>query len=270
MKALGEVKGLGYKIVPIDVNYAEKAWTIVGKKTLMPSFLSCKGIGSAAVDEIIEKRPYKTTDDLLWNEDGTWKHSKFNKRAIESLIKIRAFDSMEIVGINKQFTSYRQMHELIIGGYNDLRKSTKKDPYRGMNTLKENLLESPDILEWPCEDLMSFEKELLGTINVEGLIPEVLMDKLAENKIAALDDYHDRNLYWFMITKAIPKLTKNKKPYLLLDGVAASGKNHRIFCWGTPANCELAPFTFCVAEVDQNDFGMSTKWHKIKTFNISK
>ena len=34
--------------------------------------------------------------------------------------------------------------------------------------------------------------------------------------------------------------------------------------------CGLTPFTFCVAEVDKNDFGMSTKWYKIKTFNFSK
>ena len=29
-----EVKGLGYKVVPVDINHAKKTWTCVGKKML--------------------------------------------------------------------------------------------------------------------------------------------------------------------------------------------------------------------------------------------
>ena len=44
-KAFSEVKALGYKIVPLDINYADKNWTILEGKKFMPSFYSCKGIG---------------------------------------------------------------------------------------------------------------------------------------------------------------------------------------------------------------------------------
>jgi DNA polymerase III alpha subunit len=269
-KALGEVKSLGYKIVPVDINHAKKSWTVVRDHVLMPSFLSCKGLGNAAIDEIIENRPYYNVRDLLWNEDGSWKHSKLNKRSIESLIKIRAFDSMGIVGEGCTFSSYRHMHEILLENYNDLRKRTKKDPERGINNFKQALCESAETPEWTPQQIMAFEKELLGTVNVQTLIPESLMQKLEEKEIASLDDYQNEDLYWFMISEAIPKLTKNKKPYLLLNAIASTGKNHRIFCWGTPASANLEPFTFCVGEVNRNDFGMSTKWHRIKTFNISK
>ena len=48
---MSEVKGLGYKITKIDINSADKYWACIGDKTLMPSFLSCKGVGAAAIDE---------------------------------------------------------------------------------------------------------------------------------------------------------------------------------------------------------------------------
>ena len=109
-RAFAEVKQMGYKIVPIDINHAEKTWTILPGKKFMPSFLSCKGIGDAAIDEIIENRPFTNVNSMLWKDDNKWRFSKFNKRALEALISIRAFDSMDLVGNGKQFENYRQAH----------------------------------------------------------------------------------------------------------------------------------------------------------------
>ena len=148
-----------------------------------------------------------------------------------------------------------------------LKGHTKKDPFRGKNKLKELLLEDPDTSEWSHQEIMGFEQNLLGTINLEALIPQKLLNKLLEKNILSLDDWSHRDLYWFMIIDAIPKLTKNKRSYLLLSGTGSNGKMNRIFCWGVPKDCNLNPYTFCVAEIDKNDFGMSTNWNKIKTFN---
>ena len=267
-KAVSEVKGLGFKIVPIDINYAEKTWTSVGDKKLMPSFLSCKGIGSAAVDEILANRPYSSIENLLWDEDGTWKHSKFNKRALESLVKIRGLKSVDLVGEGKTFNSYRQMLEIMESGYGDFRKRTKKEPKRGLNNFYTSLGEAVDIPEWSQKELMEFESNLLGSVNVEALLSESLMKKLERKNIQPLDDWADKDYYWFMVTAAVPKLTKNKKPYFLLSGISSTGKTSKIFCWGTPKDAEIKPYSFCVAEIDKNDFGCSTKWHRLKIVEI--
>ena len=267
-KAVSEVKGLGYKIVPIDINYAEKTWTSVGDKKLMPSFLSCKGIGSAAVDEILQNRPYTSIEHLLWNEDNTWKHSKFNKRALESLIKIRGLKSIGLVGEEKTFSSYRQMLEVMEGGYGDFRKRTKKDPKRGLNNFYQALGESIEVPEWNQKQLMEFESNLLGSVNVEALLSDNLMKKLNDKNIKSLDDWEEKDYYWFMVTSALPKLTKNKKPYFLLSGISSTGKTSKIFCWGTPKDAQIHPYSFCVAEIDKNDFGCSTKWHRLKIIEL--
>jgi DNA polymerase-3 subunit alpha len=267
-KALGEVKGLGYKIAPIDINHAGKRWSLVEDKTLMPSFVSCKGLGAAAVDEILQNRPYSKIEDLLWNEDGSWKHSKFNKRALDALIKIRAFSSMDLVGSDGEFSSYKHMHNVVMENYDQLRRRLKKDPFMGMNAYREFLLESTEVEEWHRKEIMDYENDLLGSINVEALVPQQIMEKLKNKGVKPLDDHDGLDLYWFMVSSVLPKLTKNKKPYFLINSISASGKIHRMFCWGVPAGATLDPYTFCVAEIDKNDFGMSTKWHRIKTFDF--
>ena len=266
-KAVSEVKGLGFKIVPIDINYAEKTWTSVGDKKLMPSFLSCKGIGSAAVDEILANRPYTSIENLLWDDSGTWKHSRFNKRALESLIKIRGFKSVGLVGAEKTFSSYKQMLD-IMAGHGEFKKRTKKEPRKGITNFYNALGEAVDMPEWSQKELMEFESNLLGSVNVEALLSEELMEKLSRKNIRSIDDWEERDYYWFMVTAAIPKLTKNKKPYFLLTGMASTGKMSKIFCWGTPKDAEIQPYSFCVAEIDKNDFGCSTKWHRIKIVEL--
>jgi DNA polymerase III subunit alpha len=267
-KAVSEVKGLGYKIMPIDINYAEQTWTTVGDKKLMPSFLSCKGIGLAAVDEILQNRPYSSIENLLWNEEGTWKHSRFNKKALESLIKIRGLESIGIIGENKTFSSYRQMMEVMESGYGDFRKSTKRNPKVGMTNFYQVLSECDNLSEWSQKELMDFESKLLGSVNVEALLPKKLMQKLNEKNISSIDEWSQKDYYWFMVTSAAKKLTKNKKPYFLLSGIASTGKTSKIFCWGTPEDAKIEPYSFCVAEIDKNDFGCSTKWHRVKIIEI--
>jgi DNA polymerase III subunit alpha len=267
-KAVSEVKGLGYKIMPIDVNYAEKTWTTVGDKKLMPSFLSCKGIGGAAVDEILQNRPYDSIENLLWNEDGSWKHSRFNKKALESLIKIRGLNSVNVVGENKTFSSYKQMLNVMESGYGDFKKSTKRNPKVGMTNFYQVLSETDREQEWSQKDLMDFESKLLGSVNVEALLSEKLMEKLKQKNIKSIDDWSQKDYYWFMVTAANRKLTKNKKPYFLLNGIASTGKTSKIFCWGISENAEIKPYSFCVAEIDKNDFGCSTKWHRVKIVEI--
>ena len=230
-KAFSEIKKLGYKVSPIDINYALKSWTILEGRKFMPSFLSCKGVGEAAVDEIIANRPYESLDDLLWDEAGKWKHSKFNKRALENLIKIKAFDSMDVVGHSGPFESYRHMHEILIGNNANIKKWTKKDPDRGRSAYRESLLESGTCAEWTRKELAQHSIDLLGSFNANSLMSQELQDRLDEKGVRPIDDHTGLDLYWFVVMDVKAKLTKNKRPYLLITA-AGLGGNVRMFCWG--------------------------------------
>ncbi len=267
-QALSEVKKLGYRVVPPDINLAERSWTLVGDKDLMPSFYTLKGVGKAAVNEIMQNRPYRDLKHFFWNEDGTWKHSKFNKGAFETIIKMRALGTLDAVGPGKMFASYRELYDVLTSGYNDLRKVLKKEPKYGEKWFDKKLLELDNGPEWPLSTLLSFEQEITGGFNVEHALPTRITSWLKEKEISALDDYEGRDLYWFLVVNSTVKKSKNGKPYLLLECVSSSGSITKIFCWDAKAEDKPEPYSLAVAEVDGSSSWMSTKMRNMKLFKL--
>jgi DNA polymerase-3 subunit alpha len=269
-KAFAEVKALGYRVMPLDINYATKNWTILEGKKFMPSLLSCKGIGAAAVDELVTNRPYESVDDLLWTPEGKWRHSKFNKRAMEALINIRAFESMSLVGEGNIFESYKHMHEVIINRQNDIKRWTKKDPDRGHNNFNEALLDTMGIGKWSRREMVENSVKHFGSFNASTLINEEVQERMNQKGVRCIDevDEYGHDLYWFLVSDVKQKLTKNKKPYLLVTATGLDGKNFRMFCWGWDGETELPLYSLCIAEIKKNDFGYQTSMRKVKLLRI--
>ena len=265
-KALSEVKSLGYTVSRVDINKSDRMWVCSDGKTLVPSFSSCKGIGDAAVQEILHNRPYNNVLDLLWNEDGSWKHSKLNKRAMSVLIQLRAFESVEW---RNHFESYKQFHDVIIENWSDLRKHTKRDPFKGQNNLKEAIL-SCDSDEWTMEELAGNSFSLLGTVNVELLVPEELLSNLDDRGVRSIDEWDREDIYWGLCVNSIPKKTKKGKYYLLLEVLGTSGKKHRMFCWNAPDGSKIKPYSVVAVQLKNGDFGFSTNWRKVIELSLNK
>ncbi len=263
-KAFSEVKALGYKIVNIDINYATKSWTILEGKRFMPSFLSCKGVGESAVEEIMENRPYKSVEDMLWNEDGSWKHSKFNKRALEALIAIKAFDSLDCIGYDKTFNGYKQMNEVLINRNTDIKKFSKKNHLIGMEAFKSSLVETADMDEWTRSEMVDNSIKYLGSFNASVLMPDDILQKLESKNVKSVDDLSDSDIYWFIVSDAKPKKTKTGKPYLLLTVTGLGGQNHRIFCWGWDGSTEIPKYSVCISEITVDGYGNKTFMKKVK------
>ena len=266
-KALSEVKALGYSVSRVDINKSDRTWVCSDRRELVPSFSSCKGIGDAAVQEILQERPYKDVTELLWNEDGTWKHSKLNKRAMSVLIQLRAFESVDW---RRHFSSYKHFHEVVINNWNDLRKSTKRDPFKGQNTLKEKLAEDDGLAEWTMEELAGNSFSLLGTVNVEMMVPEDLLSSLESRGVRGVDDWDKEDIYWMLCVGSIPKKTKHGKHYLLIEVLGTSGKKQRIFCWNAPEGSTIKNYSVIAAQLNNGDFGFSTNWRKVIELNLEK
>jgi DNA polymerase III alpha subunit len=264
-KAANEIKGLGYSIVPIDVNQATSSWTILPGKKFMPSFLSCKGVGEIAVNELISKRPFNNIESFLWDDNGEWRWSKFNKRAMESLVKIRAFESMDCVGPGRLFPSYQAMLDVVVSNWDDLKKKLKTDPNRGPRRLKEMALESVGTPEWSSQQLVQNSLELLGSFDPSIIVSQDTTRKLAEKGVGSIDALAESgaDLYWFIVENTTPKKTKGGKEYLLINAMGESGTTKKMYCWNWPGT-ELARYSFCVAELEPSDFGCSTRWRALK------
>ena len=263
-KAFGEIKRLGYDIVPIDINHADTGWTVLPGKKFMPSLLSCKGVGDTAAEEIIASRPYTSIENMLWNEDGTWRPSKFNKKSLETLIKVHAFDSLECVGEGRVFNSYKHMHEVLIESSDAIKKSPKKDPHQGRKTMFEIARALSPMEEWTRREQADNRIEAFGSLDVADLLEPAQLQRLEDLKVKSIDEWDGKGHYWFCIQGAKPKTTKNKKQYLQLEATGPVGKIYRMNAWGWDGVKQFPPFTVVLAEVDRNDFGFSTTMWRCK------
>lgn len=301
-KAFSEVKALGYQIVPIDINQAALGWTVLPGKKLMPSMTSCKGVGDSAVEEIMENRPYETIEDLLWDDEFNWKHSKFNKKALEALIKIGAFGSMNIVGEGKLFSSYKHMHDVIVGSHVEtvtkkrkgevstfeaeidhnalIKRHPKSDPTEGLKNFFELVRTYAGQPDWSSIEKAQNMVEVFGTLDVTAMIDPRLLDALDGKGVVPVEDVElgEIKVCWFVVTPTSPKKgakpvtgvkrkTKNGKEYVQIFATGPTGKPNRISVWG----CKelLQPFTLYCAEVERNEFGMSTAVFKMRKLGLA-
>lgn len=262
-KAIYEVKSFGYDFVKIDINEATHSWTSIQEtKKLMPSFLSCKGVGKAAVDEILDRRPYRSIYELLWKEDGKWRHTKFNKTVFSVLVKIEAFDSLDCVGEGKLFKNYAHMHRVIIENWNFLKKKLKKDTFDTQCQKLEDLIISTDDKDWTPLEKIEVKKELLGQIDIDLIIPKKKQDKLYKHGYYSIDAFPDGEknvLSWFIIDNKTIKTTRGGSKYLVLNVVGISGKTEIIKVWNWDEKVEIRKYSAYRAWVKKDAYGFSTK-----------
>lgn len=264
-KAISEVREMGWSIGTVDVNLSTDKWVADEQnKMLIPSFSSVKGVGATAIEEILQMRPYKTIEDLLWDESGEWKHSKFNKRALDALIKVKAFGSMNVVGPGKTFSSWKQMHHILIECNDQIKKRTKKEPNKGKNKFNELLLETEHIGEWSRKETAEFQGELFGSVDVGSIVTPQLSEKFKEKDIRPLNEWTQADVYWAIVTDVQKKTTKNGKQYLLIQLMNADGGKEKIFMWEWDGKLMPEPYQVIIAEIDKNNYGCSTKQRKAK------
>jgi DNA polymerase-3 subunit alpha len=260
---ISEIKQLGYKTSTPDINHSTNEWTWSEKlHAFVPPLSSLKGVGESAVEEIIANRPYKSIEDMLWTPDGVWRHSKFNKKAIDALLKMEAFESLRdpetcIWG------NYRQLHFAIVENMDTIKKSTKKDPLSGQKKFFELLESSREMPDWTRIEKIENKISCSGTMDISMCVEYDILQRLQNKGIRSLDEIDGTDIYWFVVKNSIPKTTKNGKAYLLLEALSPSGKVSKIFCWKWDGERQIAPYTLCLAEVSKSDFGMSTTFWKL-------
>lgn len=296
-KAFGEVKALGYTIVPIDINEAGLGWTALPGKRLMPSMTSCRGIGTAAVEEIIANRPYNSIEELLWDDDFNWRHSKFNKKALDALIKIGAFRSLDIIGEDKVFKNYHHMWKVIAGSHVEtvthkhrgvevtedvevehatlIKRRSRDNPHEGLKNFYDLVAKYSDTPEWTALETADNMIDVFGAVDVLSLIDAKILAALEHKGVTSIEDVEqgEQKIVWFMTVPQSAKKngppvvgvkcqTKNKRDYVRLFASGPSGKGIRLSVWGMAELPE--PFVLFCCEVKRDDYGHSTSCYKLK------
>ena len=278
-KVLAEIKEMGHNVAKVDVNYSDFEWTYAeAAEAFVPPMAAVKGIGKQAMQEIIDRRPFQTLDDLFYDEDGQWKLSKANKTSLSALCKIGAMDSLDDMH-DGSVLNYRQLllaltdgknyHLLKRGRYGMTPSAIKKAVKLGQELtpfLGAELQRFVDTDDWSRAEQVAMSYELTSAASYELLFPSALMARLKEKNIARLHDIPTgaEGIGWLCIETIQRKKTKNGKPFVRCRVIDDKSRIGWLRIWG-PERVALEPYTMWLAVAKNDaDWGFSTSTFKMK------
>lgn len=271
--AIGEAKSVGYLIGKPDINYSESGYAVRRDgedKILTPSFASLKYCGASVVYEITKNRPYKTLESLLLDPwSGQWRHSKFNKRAMETLCKLEALDSMELVGEGKKFKNYKQLHHVLVDNVDKIKRESakKKATKESVQELIDSLVvEAQSIKDWTQKEKIANFRELAGNVGIELIITPDLQKYLKNHNIKSIDKIeNDFDSYWGIVSTCKVAKTKTGKSYLKVQMRGELDSNTACFIWNYREGKDkpLPENTLVIGTFKRSDFGLAAQMGKL-------
>jgi TPP-dependent 2-oxoacid decarboxylase len=110
---------------------------------------------------------------------------------------------------------------------------------------------------WTREEKMNNVIQIVGSSDVSLLVPDKVMEKLIEKSVPSIDDIDEEesDVAWFCVQNVTKKVSKNKKPYLLIDAIGPVGKAHKIYVWSMP---DVKKMSIMMAPLEKSAFGYST------------
>jgi DNA polymerase-3 subunit alpha len=208
---LRDIKNYGFQILPPDINESNFYFTIVNDTTIRFGLGSVKNVGKPLIEFIEEERknngPFLNLLDFLKRV----KHKDLNKKSLESLIKVGAFDRFYprdvlinnldyLLDYSQKAKNFNEQKSLFSSNGNDLYLKPGK------------AIDKSEILKW--------EKELLG-IYLSGH-PFSKFSKRINGKIKAISEVlkMDNGLKVSLagvLNEMKRSLTKNKEPFAYLE-----------------------------------------------------
>jgi len=155
VKYINEVKRMGLKVLPPSVHKSGDDFTPV-KGGILFGLGAIKGVGSKAIESIIQNRPFVDLEDFILKVDT----SKVNKRVLEALIKSGAMDGL---GYTRQ-AMLTQIEELLEfkKRVEDGEKSKTNSLFAEFDDFVDEKLHLKNLAEFDEKTLLDYEYEALG------------------------------------------------------------------------------------------------------------
>lgn len=244
-QAINIVKKMGYEVRPIDINLSTTKWSIEeDNKSLRQPFNSIKGLGEAAIKQIMDNRPFNTAEELLFNEGISY--SKLNKKVIDVLCRCGALDNL----IDERFTGDKHFW----GAVACERPKNKKKFLNNIEAFAEQG-------SFSDEEKIRHISDLTGVFPFDIVVNKDVQRKLQEYCVPPLGEWdEDLGVAWFIPREIVRKKTKNGKDYWVVRALDPTSTITSIKCWGIKKDEELHINRPYMAKLDYDDqWGFSTR-----------
>jgi DNA polymerase-3 subunit alpha len=160
---INEANKMKIEILSPDVNESYAQFTMLSEKSIRFGLSAVKNVGQGAIDSIIQARNKYGRFNSLYEFSEYTDSRRVNRKVIESLIKCGAFDGLGL---------FRSQLVAILDKAIEQAQGFQKDRLNGQisffdkanatHTFKKNFQGIPDITEWPENQLLAYEKQMLG------------------------------------------------------------------------------------------------------------
>ena len=213
---------MGIQILPPDINCGEGAFSVDGN-SIRYGLSAIKSVGKPVIRAIVEERKaggiFQNMKDFVTRMTGR----EVNKRAIENFIKAGAFDCLEGNRHQKMMVYPRIVDSVVQEGKNAMAGQMTLFDIVGEEDKKAFEINLPDVPEYDKEELLAFEKEVLGvyisghplenyTAMMEKNITAITSDFQPDDEIGAARVRDGQSVVvGGIITEKTVKYTKNNK-----------------------------------------------------------
>lgn len=215
-KAINIAKSWGYNIKPLNINTSGRKWTPIGEDTLVAPLTTIKGLGDAAIDEIIEKRPFTSVEHLLF--DGGVVARKLNKKSLDALTRASAMNDL----IDDRFFGDKHFWSAVVV---DKPKNKKKLLENIETYKKEGSFSTAEIIQNTQTLTGIYPISMVITPRAEKIIEQFCLPPISEHDV-------DLGASWCIPIKIHTKKSKNGKWFHTIDVIDSNSVQTKIRCWG--------------------------------------
>ena len=244
-KAINIAKSFGFNIEKLNVNTSGTFWEISeDNQTLVQPLTSIKGLGNAAIEQILNNRPFDKIDDILFKEGIV--HRKLNKKVLDVLCRSGALDSL----FDERFTGMKHLWSAAVA---DRPKNAKK--------FAENIEAYKEEGEFSTDEKIAYLSDLTGFFPMHLVLKEGTRTKLEEMYAPPISEYDpDLQLVWFIPREIIKRKTKNGKDYWVLNVIDSNNIQTQVKCWGVRERDRVFINRPYLAKLDYDEqWGFSTR-----------
>ena len=168
------------------------------------------------MDQILEHRPFKNVEELLFNE--LLVYSKLNKKAIDVLIRAEAMTTL----IDERFNNLKHFWTVIAS---NRPKSRKK-----LNGLVE---EHKDTEDFTRDEYIENAVQLSGLYPFSLVLDGHTQERLNHYQVPPISDFdEDLGVAWFIPREVIKRKTINNRPYYIVKTIDSNSAMVDVKCWG--------------------------------------
>jgi len=175
-----------------------------------------KGLGEAAIDEIILRRPFASVEELLYDKGVVAR--KVNKKSLDALCRAGAMEDL----MDERFFGDKHFWSAVVV---DKPKNKKK--------LGENIEKYKDEGSFTKAEIITHYKTLTGIYPINMVVPVKAYKFFETQGINPLSEYDpELGMAWCVVTEVTTKKTKAGKFFYQVKVIDSNMEEMRVNCWG--------------------------------------